>query len=287
MHGKGNFVRHPLRRLTYMGGHLAPDTDLHVTIRTTNLRARGDLIPLLGVPSRTPLTEFLCLTHQGESPHSLARIYVPRDLASAGTPWPRSVVEESQDQIRARRPTSEEAATLRISSTLAVLSITRVSTDTTGRVVEAALPGPPQRPRRSALRHAPHSEREKTGRMTSHNELRLLPWTGPDGKPCYLSTDDGGSHLSRLADNTEALHLDLAAQLLDYAADVLGSDELGLQELRALSADLTEALRGTLRVAESRGHRLLAPVPDTRADVIKGPMLRRRPSADERCPPQQ
>ncbi|WP_327162590.1 GntR family transcriptional regulator [Streptomyces zaomyceticus] len=139
MHGKGNFVRHPLRRLTYMGGHLAPDTDLHVTIRTTNLRARGDLIPLLGVPSRTPLTEFLCLTHQGESPHSLARIYVPRDLASAGTPWPRSVVEESQDQIRARRPTSEEAATLRISSTLAVLSITRVSTDTTGRVVEAAL----------------------------------------------------------------------------------------------------------------------------------------------------
>ena len=109
--------------------------------------------------------------------------------------------------------------------------------------------------------------------MTPHNELRLLPWTGPDGKPCYLSTDDEGSHLSRLADNTEALQLDLAAQLLDYAAEVLGSDELGLQELRALAADLTEALRGTLRVAESRGHRLLAPAPDTRADVIKGPML--------------
>ncbi|MFC8009600.1 GntR family transcriptional regulator [Streptomyces cinereoruber] len=139
IHGKGNFVRHPLRRLTYTGGRLTPDAELHVTIRTTNLRARGDLIPLLGVPSHTPLTEFLYLTHQGESPHSLARIYVPCDLASAQLPWRRSGVEESRDQIRARRPTPEEASTLRISSTLAVLSITRVSTDTTGRVVEAAL----------------------------------------------------------------------------------------------------------------------------------------------------
>ncbi|WP_435969571.1 GntR family transcriptional regulator [Streptomyces sp. Qhu_M48] len=138
IHGKGNFVRHPLRRLTYTGGRLTPDPDLHVTIRTTNLRARGDLIPLLGVPSRTPLTEFLCLTHQGKSPHSLARIYVPQDLAPAQRPWHRSGVEESRDQISARHPTPEEATTLRISSTLAVLAITRVSTDTTGRVVEAA-----------------------------------------------------------------------------------------------------------------------------------------------------
>ncbi|MEK9520052.1 GntR family transcriptional regulator [Streptomyces venezuelae] len=139
IHGTGNFVRQPLRRLTYTGGRLTPDADLHITIRTTNVRASGDLIPLLKVPSRTPLTEFLYLTHQGETPHSLARIYVPQDLASAQLPCRRSGVEESRDQIRARRPTSEEASTLRISSTLAVLSITRVSTDTTGRVVEAAL----------------------------------------------------------------------------------------------------------------------------------------------------
>ncbi|WP_371629032.1 GntR family transcriptional regulator [Streptomyces sp. NBC_00341] len=139
VHGKGNFVRHPLRRLTYTRGRLTSDADLRVTIRTTNLLARGDMISLLGVPSRTPLTEFLCLTHQGERPHSLARIYVPRDLASAQLPWRRSGVEESRDQIRARPPTPEEASSLRISSTLAVLSITRVSIDNTGRVVEAAL----------------------------------------------------------------------------------------------------------------------------------------------------
>ncbi|MFE5716338.1 GntR family transcriptional regulator [Streptomyces sp. NPDC056501] len=139
IHGKGNFVRHPLRRLTYTGGRLTPDTDLHVTIRTTNLRARGDLIPLLKVPSRTPLTEFLCLTHQGESPHSLARIYVPRDSTPAELPWCRTGLAEIQETVTARLPTPEEASNLRISSTLPVLTITRVSSDRVSRVVEAAL----------------------------------------------------------------------------------------------------------------------------------------------------
>ncbi|MFD3995443.1 GntR family transcriptional regulator [Streptomyces sp. NPDC058583] len=139
IHGKGNYVRQPLRRLTYAEGHLTPDADLHVTIRTTNLRARGDLIPLLKVPSRTPLTEFLCLTHQGETPHSLARIYVPRELEPAELPWPRPGRAETREVFTARLPTLEEAFTLRISSTLPVLAITRVSSDTTGRVVEGAL----------------------------------------------------------------------------------------------------------------------------------------------------
>ncbi|MFC8951575.1 GntR family transcriptional regulator [Streptomyces sp. NPDC057101] len=160
IHGKGNFVRQPLRRLTYAGGHLTPDEDLHVTIRTTNLRARGDLIALLKVPSRTPLTEFLCLSHQGKSPHSLARIYVPRDLASAELPWQRSAAEQSRDHVSVRLPTPEEAATLRISATLAVLSITRVSTDTAGRVVEAALLVLPS-DRADALFITHHSTTEK------------------------------------------------------------------------------------------------------------------------------
>ncbi|MEU4079730.1 GntR family transcriptional regulator [Streptomyces venezuelae] len=144
IHGKGNFVRHPLRRLTYTGGRLTPDTDLHVTIRTTNLRARGDLGVLLKVPSCTPLTEFLYLTHQGVTPHSLARVYVPRDLAPPELPWARPGLAETQETVTTRLATPEEASALRISSTLAVLAITRVSSDTAGRVVEAArlvLPG--------------------------------------------------------------------------------------------------------------------------------------------------
>ncbi|TXS14997.1 GntR family transcriptional regulator [Streptomyces sp. adm13(2018)] len=144
IHGKGNFVRRPLRRLRYTGGRLTPGADLHVTIRTTNLRARGDLIPLLKVPSRTPLTEFLCLTHQGERPQSLARIYVPRDLEPAELAWSRPDRAETREVVIARLPTPEEASTLSISTSLAVLAITRVSADLTGRVIEVArllLPG--------------------------------------------------------------------------------------------------------------------------------------------------
>ncbi|MFB6525624.1 hypothetical protein [Streptomyces sp. NPDC056399] len=109
--------------------------------------------------------------------------------------------------------------------------------------------------------------------MTPHNELRLLPWPGPDGKPCFLSTDDTTSHLSRLADNTEAIQLGLAEELLDHASNVLGDGEGAPEELKALATDLTEALRDTLRIAESRGHRLLAPGPGTHVDDIDGPTL--------------
>ncbi|MEU2244030.1 hypothetical protein ABZ572_32050 [Streptomyces sp. NPDC018338] len=109
--------------------------------------------------------------------------------------------------------------------------------------------------------------------MTPHNELRLLPWSGPDGKPCFLSTDNTNGHLSRLADNTEAIQLDLATELLDYASVLLNGAETDSEELRALATDLTEALRDTLRVAESRGHRLPPPHTDTHADDTDSPTL--------------
>jgi hypothetical protein len=108
--------------------------------------------------------------------------------------------------------------------------------------------------------------------MTPHNELRLLPWSGPDGKPCYLSTDNSSSHLSRLADNTEAIQIGLGADLVAHALEILGDEETEPEELRRLSADLTEALKDTLRVATSRGHRL--PAPDlTTHEGKEGPRL--------------
>ncbi|SED46848.1 hypothetical protein [Streptomyces sp. TLI_105] len=92
--------------------------------------------------------------------------------------------------------------------------------------------------------------------MTSRNELRLLPWSGPDGKPCFLSTDDSNSYLSRLADSLEAASLDLAADALEHAIEVLSLTEPDLANLRAASTDLAQALGQALRVAESRGRRL-------------------------------
>ncbi|MFE7616759.1 hypothetical protein [Streptomyces sp. NPDC057496] len=111
--------------------------------------------------------------------------------------------------------------------------------------------------------------------MTARNELRLLPWTGPDGKPCYLSTDSRGGYVSRLADNIEAVQLGSAAELLGHASEILGKEEAEPEELRLLATDLTGALRAALRVATSRGHRL--PTPDLAA--CEGGDEGRRPPA--------
>ncbi|WP_432016661.1 GntR family transcriptional regulator [Streptomyces hydrogenans] len=145
--GKGNFVRAPLRRITYRGGAGLPfASDLQTTIRTTNLRAYGHLRALLRVPSNTLVTEFHCTTYEGETPRSVARIYIPRDLAStaqlAASSWPGcrdANRTEAQETVTARLPTPEEATALRISSTRTVLAITRIALNATGRVVEAAL----------------------------------------------------------------------------------------------------------------------------------------------------
>ncbi|CAL9554550.1 hypothetical protein [Streptomyces sp. enrichment culture] len=92
--------------------------------------------------------------------------------------------------------------------------------------------------------------------MTPQNELRLLPWSGPDGKPCYLSTDDSGGYMSRLADNIEAAQLGMATDLLERAADFLGDQDVGRDDLRLMLTEVTRALRDVVRVAASRGHLL-------------------------------
>ncbi|MFD9206800.1 hypothetical protein ACFVZM_11025 [Streptomyces sioyaensis] len=92
--------------------------------------------------------------------------------------------------------------------------------------------------------------------MTPHNELRLLPWSGPEGNPCYLSTESSGGYLSRLADHTEAVQLEMAAELLEQAVEVLADDGTEPNELRLLAMDMSDALRDVRRVAISRGHRL-------------------------------
>jgi hypothetical protein len=85
---------------------------------------------------------------------------------------------------------------------------------------------------------------------------RLLPWEGPEGQPCFLLTDVGGGHLSRLADNIESVQLGMGTELLGHAQAMLDDPKAGAAELHFLSARLTEALRDALRVAESRGARL-------------------------------
>ncbi|MFB6629089.1 hypothetical protein ACFCWY_04285 [Streptomyces sp. NPDC056362] len=99
--------------------------------------------------------------------------------------------------------------------------------------------------------------------MTAHSELRLLPWSGTDGKPCHLSTDGNNSYLSHLADATEAIQLGLADNLVTHALKVLDDKATDPEELRELSMDLVGALRDILRVATSRGQRLTVTQPST------------------------
>ncbi|MCL7429273.1 hypothetical protein [Streptomyces sp. YS415] len=97
--------------------------------------------------------------------------------------------------------------------------------------------------------------------MTTSNELRLLPWAGPEGKPCYLSTDDRDGYMSRLADSVEAVQLGTATELLEQASEVLGDRNANPAEVERLAIELTGALRDVLRVAASRGHLLAAGEP--------------------------
>ncbi|MGW0999837.1 hypothetical protein ACWD5V_42555 [Streptomyces sp. NPDC002523] len=94
--------------------------------------------------------------------------------------------------------------------------------------------------------------------MSLTNQARLLPWAGPEGKPCYLA-GDGTGYLSRLADNMESAQLGLASEIVQEAQRVLDGRQWRAGELHLLTVQLTEALTNVHRIAVSRGARLLAP----------------------------
>ncbi|MDN0194289.1 hypothetical protein [Streptomyces sp. S.PNR 29] len=85
--------------------------------------------------------------------------------------------------------------------------------------------------------------------------MRLLPWTGADGKPCYLSTDDPHSLLSRLADDVEEAQLASAEQVLAGAKTVLADPKAGERAVRFALTRTVESLGDALRIAVSRADR--------------------------------
>ncbi len=90
--------------------------------------------------------------------------------------------------------------------------------------------------------------------MLTAQALRLLPWSGPTSKPCYLAGD--GGVLSQLADQVETVQLSMGCELLGHADALLDDHKASAGELRFLATRLSEALRDAPRVAESRGGRL-------------------------------
>ncbi|WP_033324365.1 hypothetical protein [Streptomyces yerevanensis] len=94
--------------------------------------------------------------------------------------------------------------------------------------------------------------------------LRLLPWTTPEGKPCYLSTDNDESRLSLLADDVEAAQLHSGEQVLAGAKAVLVDAKAGERAVRFALTRAVESLGDVLRIAASRGTRI--PMTDCRGE---------------------
>ncbi|KUL50244.1 hypothetical protein ADL22_07480 [Streptomyces sp. NRRL F-4489] len=92
---------------------------------------------------------------------------------------------------------------------------------------------------------------------------RLLPWTSPEGKPCYLLASDGTGYVSRMADRIEAEQLASAAVLLEEAGQLLRTRTWTPGEIHLLAVDLAMSLTNVRRVAVSRGARLPAPAHET------------------------
>ncbi|MFJ3713468.1 hypothetical protein [Streptomyces sp. NPDC090053] len=95
--------------------------------------------------------------------------------------------------------------------------------------------------------------------MISHTHVpRLLPWTGPAGKPAYL-LGGGAGRISRIADTIERDQLGMADDLLDDAAEALADRTATRDQLRSMLGLMTQSLTDVHRIAESRGARLPAP----------------------------
>ena len=106
--------------------------------------------------------------------------------------------------------------------------------------------------------------------------VRLLPWTGTAGRPCYV-VGNGQGKVSREADKVEAMQLGMAYELLDHADDMVADDGSTGVQLRHVAAALAHSLRDVHRVARSRGLRL--GIPDAfEPDHPSGPgLVRLRP----------
>lgn len=94
---------------------------------------------------------------------------------------------------------------------------------------------------------------------------RLLPWVSAEGKPCWLSTDDPGSLMSRLADDMEDEQIECGEQVRAGARAVLADRAAGERAVRFALTRATESLGDLLRIAHSRGHRMQRQSPENAA----------------------
>lgn len=169
--GKGTFVRRSRERARYhearlrSGQQASTRVMLNVRVSNKEVEATTAIASLLRVEPGSPLTEWRFICDEGYFTVSLARVYVPHSVAQKSelltnflsrgrihrakelSPWGDDIrhllaaagvhVVSTVDRITSRPPTREEVKILRTNTP--VLAVERISTDTTGRIVEAAL----------------------------------------------------------------------------------------------------------------------------------------------------
>lgn len=101
--------------------------------------------------------------------------------------------------------------------------------------------------------------------MSSGLPPRLLPWLSPEGNPCWLSTDDPDSRMSRLADDMEDEQIECGEQVWAGSRAVLADRAAGEWAVRSALARTSESLGDVLRIANSRGLRMGRESPENAA----------------------
>ncbi|MEX2969472.1 hypothetical protein [Streptomyces sp. C184] len=112
--------------------------------------------------------------------------------------------------------------------------------------------------------------------MTPPARPRLLPWSSPEGKPCYLLSEGDGP-VTRQADAVERAQLASGTILLGHARALLHDHRTTAPEVRFLARCLTDTLDEALRVAKSRGGRLDREPPEFAVDGSSSPLDVARP----------
>jgi hypothetical protein len=93
--------------------------------------------------------------------------------------------------------------------------------------------------------------------MSQPSHIRLLPWSGPEGKRAHLITDGTSTPPSLLADRIENQQIDTAAVIVELARPMVEEEaNLTADELRWITRRLIESLTDVLNICESRGERL-------------------------------
>jgi GntR family transcriptional regulator len=160
-HGRGTYVRQPPQRAAYVSacsaGFQQPtpeNAEIETYVRPKSVLAEAPLTALMRVDRGTELAEYLYFSRRDKRPYSLARIYVPLDLAellntpTGSLPWGTEIplglgaagvrLAHVTERVTTRPPTQDEAEHLNLPPGATVLEIERTSVDDHDRVVEGA-----------------------------------------------------------------------------------------------------------------------------------------------------